>query len=308
MKPYKSSNAAPASGVQLLLLISVLSALLSGGILSFVARFFYLIILFPVVLGGAIGFASSIGVKRGKVRNPLIAAGIAAIAALVGYGSLNYGQYLNFRQSVAEEITKSGGTNAANMDELIDKALIDETGNKGFVGYIQFSAKQGMEITERGEGSGIKLDENFTYIYWLIELVAIKGIAIWMATKEAREPFCEHSQDWYQALEVIASGDLANQDQLIKALNSDDYAIAATMLRPVEEIALPCLNLTIQKSSDRFQDLYLIVQKTILNDKQQSESKSILEGLISIKQHEELLEGIISTKTLEKVEEKPPIS
>jgi hypothetical protein len=302
MKPYKPSNVAPASGVQLTLLISILSAVLSGGILSFVARFFYLIILFPAVLGGAIGFASSIGVKKGKVRNPLIAAGIAAIAALVGYGSLNYGQYLTFRQSAAEEITKSGGTTAANMDELIDKVLSDETGNKGFVGYIQFSAKQGMQITRSRGGNGIKLDETFTYIYWLIELAIIEGIAIWIATKAASEPFCEQSQDWYQAAGSIASVNLDNQDRLIKALNTDDFALAATFLKPEGLIPPPCLDLTIQLSPDPNQDLYLTVQKTSLNHKKQKETKVLLEGLISVKQQEELVEGLFPAETEEKIE------
>jgi hypothetical protein len=303
MKPYKPSNIAPASGVQLTLLISILSAVLSGGILSFIAKFFYLIVLFPAVLGGAIGFATSVGGNQGKVRNPLIAGGIAAIAALVGYGSLHFGQYLTFKQSFTEEIAQqSGGTPAANIDELIDEVLTKETGNKGFVGYVQFTAKQGMEITRSRGGSGIKLDETFTYIYWLIELAIIEGIAIWIAAKAAREPFCEQSQDWYQEPGSLASAALENQDQLIKALNTDDYAIAATFLKPEGEIAPPCLDLTIQLSPDPNQDRYLIVQKTSVNHKQQKETKVLLEGLISAKQQAELVEVLNSIETEEKVE------
>jgi hypothetical protein len=292
MKPYKPSNISPVNGTQLLLFSSILGAVISGGILSFVSQFFYLIILFPAVLGGCIGLSSSIGVNKGKVRNSLVAGAVAAIAAVVGYGSLNYGQYLSFKQSLTEEITKAGNLEGQTPDQIIDQILKVETGNTGFIGYMQNSAKQGLKITRSGRGNGIKLDQTFTLIYWLIELTIIEGIAVSMAVGAAREPFCEESQDWFGEEAYLARVELADQNQLIEALNADRYDVAATLLKIDEQMEPPLLDLTLRLSSSAIYDRFLTVKRTTVNNKGESSSVVILEGLISAKQQADLVENL----------------
>jgi hypothetical protein len=296
MKPYKPSNIAPANGIQLLLLSSIGGAVVGGAVLGFIAQFVYLILLFPAVLGGAVGFAASIGVKSGKVRNPAIAGAVALLAGVVSYGSMNYVQYLTFRQSFAKEMISESLATEQNSDKAIDDFLQQEVKNSGFIGYMQFSAKQGVQISRSGRSSGIKLDQTFTLIYWLIELAIIEGLAVWLATSAAKEPFCEQSQDWYGEAEPFASADLADQDRLVEALNSDNYVQAGTMLKDIGEIAPPYLSLSMQTSPTPIYGSFLVVNRIDLDRKKNTETKELLQGLITAKQKSELVANLDETK------------
>jgi len=292
MKPYKPSNIATVNGIQLLLLSSILGAILGGAVLGFISQFVYLIVLFPVVLGGAVGTASTIGVKLGKVRNPLIAGAVALLAGIISYGSLNYIQYLDSRQSFARDIVNINPENEQNSEKMFDEFLQQEVNNSGFIGYVQFSAKQGIQITRSGRSGGFKLDQTFTLVYWLIELAIIESLAVWLAVSAAQEPFCEEAQDWYGEENFLANAELKDQDQLIKALNSDNYAHAATMLNFLIGLDEPRLDLAVKLSPDPNQDCYLILKKITFNAKKQMSTDRLLEGLITAKQQTELVEFV----------------
>jgi hypothetical protein len=263
--------------------------------------------IFPAVLGGAVGFAANRGVKSGKVRDPAIAGVVALLAGVVSYGSMNYVQYLNFRQAFAKEIINLNLATEQNSQQAIDEFLQQEVNNSGFIGFMQFSAKQGTQISRSGEsGSGFKLDQTFTLIYWLIELAIIEGLAFGFATVAAKEPFCEQSHDWYGQPEPLTSADLADRDKLIEALNSDNYAQAGTLLKPEFEIAPPCLSLTIQMSPTPIYERFLVVNKVELDKKGNPITNEILQGLISSKQQNDLVAGLIEVKESQESTEDDP--
>jgi hypothetical protein len=291
MKPYKPSNIAPTRGIQLLLLAAILGGILTGGIFSFISRFIYLIVLFPAVMGGTVGFTNAIAVKTGKVRNPILSGAIAVLAGLIAYGSLNFGQYLYFRQTEAAEITKlSGIKSSSEIDGIIDSLLQEKTQATGFVGYIKSTAQDGINITRRGRDSGITLNETFTYAYWLLEIAIIGGIAFTLASNAAQEPFCEEAQDWYGDPTSLASVELKHQDQFIKALNNQDYEQAGTWLKPEGEIEHPRLDLLLHLSPAPDSDRYLKVNQVSLDAKGKVETNTVLDGLISPTQEASLMQ------------------
>ena len=95
-------------------------------------------------MGFGTGALLGVAVKTGKIRNPSIALGLGILGGIVAYGSLIYGQYINFRQET-EKIMQSDYniTDKKQVAEQINAVLQQETGDLGFVGFLKFSARQG---------------------------------------------------------------------------------------------------------------------------------------------------------------------
>jgi uncharacterized membrane protein YebE (DUF533 family) len=95
-------------------------------------------------MGFGTGALLGVAVKTGKIRNPSIALGLGILGGIVAYGSLIYGQYINFQQET-EKIMQSDYniTDKKQVAEQINAVLQQETGDLGFVGFLKFSARQG---------------------------------------------------------------------------------------------------------------------------------------------------------------------
>jgi hypothetical protein len=302
MKPYKPSNISPPEGIRNLTIVAIATGIITGCIIGFISQFFYLIILFPIIMGGAAGTAISLTVKSSKVRNPVLAAGFGSLTGLILYISMNYLQYMTFKQEVRKEIiTEIGTSDDAAIAQLTDDVLKEATGDSGFVGYVKYSAKQGINITRAGSsGSGITLDENATWIYSLIELVLISGIASYQAFTSASEPFCEEGKDWYGDKVWSGCVELSHKDEFLGLLKSETYHQAAKLILPQEDLELPRLDLYIQSCpASPVSNFVLTVCQTSLDSKKNVESKLLVTGLLTHRNRLDLLVNQIENQPVE---------
>ncbi len=235
----------PIGGVLLLFLLTLLVAPLLGGVVALIGyHFMYLIIAFPLLMGAAGGFVMAQGVRWGKVRDGVIAATFGVLLGLSIYGSYRYIEYRLVRDEVRAEIIKEmeaefGTSDAAIADEIFDEILVEKTGRGGFVGVILLDAQEGVSIAPARYGSdsaGLNIGTPLTWVYWLLEIVAVAGIAAFMASDAAQKPFCERHNRWYakeKSLGGVAPSQLEHSIGLLEGGEYPAFAGALHQKTPV---------------------------------------------------------------------------
>lgn len=199
--PYAPEGGFSPVGLVILLVGLSIAGIVLGVITHYVSRYFYLILLFPMLIGIAIGAVGAGLVKVGKIRTPWLA-GIAGL--LAGILAMLTQHYLDYRQ-FNEEVLKDkvnlqlGALMAPAGDrELIKRALAVNS----FFSYIDFKAHEGVQIKRARGGAndkGSNLGYVGTYIYWAVETLIVAGIVFSMTRKPALEPFCPITNEWKTA-------------------------------------------------------------------------------------------------------------
>lgn len=203
-RPYRPSGKSEPGAVPVLFLVCALAGLLVGVVEGLVAHYLIsLLILFPLALGLAVGAVAGWRVAAGKIRAPAIAAVAALCGGLVGQLTVDRMEYEFFRFEAAAKI--QAREPQADAEAVIQAYLVQETGNGGWVGFMQLQAQNGISL-KRGGGKGLKLTGIGCYVLWGIELLLAAGVAALMASSRAREPFCEHCRRWYDLDESLAAG------------------------------------------------------------------------------------------------------
>ena len=298
MRTYQPSNIAPSQGVAKLAISSLVSGAAIGGATAFISKFIYFIVLFPIAMGFVSGAAMGFAVKKGKIRNPITALGLGILGGLVTYGSLMYGQYINFQNEVETTLEREYNVTDKNQaKEQINNLLQQETGSSGFVGFVKMSAKEGITISRRG--SSFEIKDNFAYLLWLIELGIVGFLAASIPFKSANEPFNEQANEWYGEKQWVGSATEESKEELIRLLNMDDISGAAALLSSQTDLPTPRIDVYSQSSAGvAFSDSVITVSYISTNAKKQQESKDLLTGLVSESQRS-LLVPQISTPTSE---------
>lgn len=291
MKTYQPSNIAPSQGVAILAASSLVSGVAIGGATAFISKFIYFIVLFPIGMGFATGAVMGFAVKKGKIRNPITAVGLGLLGGLITYGSLMYGQYINFQQETEKIMAREYNiTDKSQSKEQINAILQQETGSSGFVGFLKMSAKEGTSISKGS--SKLKLNDTFTYLLWLIELGIVGFLAASIPFKSASEPFNEEGNEWYGEKQRIGSALEESKNELIRLLNIDDMAGASTLLSS-QDLPIPRIDVYSQScAAAPFSDSVVTVSYVSTNAKKQQESKDILTGLVTESQRSQLVPQI----------------
>ncbi|MBI3854129.1 MAG: hypothetical protein HY293_00395, partial [Planctomycetes bacterium] len=82
MAKYAPSGKVGPAGILLSVGFGLAAAAVCAVVFHFVGRFFYLILLFPLGWGLAVGAAAAAGVRAGKCRNAAVGLAAGAFAAL----------------------------------------------------------------------------------------------------------------------------------------------------------------------------------------------------------------------------------
>lgn len=267
MRKYRASGAAPAGGIVLLLLISVVSGVVVGGILWAVDNFLslYLVVLFPLLAGVIVGGILTLVVRGVKIRSPLAAGLIGLIGGLLIYSTYHSAlYYINFRGEAREALVE-GGSQApteADVDELTNAFLRAEVGDTGLVGYLKLAAQEGITITRAtsiSSESGIELKDNVLLGYWGLELLLVAlGVAV-AAGHAANEPFDENAGAWYGAPMLLAATTPKSRKELLNALKDGDYQRAGSLLT-TQELKYPRIEIVTRRAQDPTADVYVQVR------------------------------------------------
>ncbi len=201
-----------------------LAGIILGGIASFISRFFYLVLLFPIGIGLLLGWVGSRCIRAFKIRRPLTCGVAGFVAGCLAMLSMHYFDYRHFEVTLAAEagedlellqsIARDAERIKANPSDIPEEQRADVL---AFIGelekdpqlrrallvdslwsYLDFSAHQGVEL-KRGAGNGINLGYWGSYIYWGIEALIVAGIAFGVMKGAAAEPFCGECIAWKAA-------------------------------------------------------------------------------------------------------------
>jgi hypothetical protein len=202
--PYRPAGGFTSSGV--LMLIGAL--LVAGGVLGFVVHLvsqaFYLIILFPALIGAALGWLGSRMVKQGRVRSPLLGGLAGFLGGVLAMFMMHYFDYQQFRKNLASELAqmtpqereeKLGHINPADRQNV--DAVMKAGGREGMLGFMDYQAEQGVELKKASSsGKGLNLGYTGSYVYWGIEVLIVAGISFGMIRGAASEPYCSACDEW----------------------------------------------------------------------------------------------------------------
>jgi hypothetical protein len=298
LKPYQPSNTVTPSGFTWLLGAAIGSGVAIGSITQIISLAFYLVILFPALMGLGGGAALALAVQQGKVRNPTIAALFGALTGFILYGTMNGVGYWQFKQQIAGEIQQElGQLDAADINQVQNSYLKDKTGSTGFVGYLKSSAIDGVSIGKVGQ-SGVNLGEAGTWVYWLIELAIIDIIITAIAYMTAKKVFCESCDQWYGDSTAIGGVQASESNEFLSLVQNEHFQPAGKLLDTIAPVPVPNLIVEVQCCpSCKISPVNLTVNAMSRNSEGKVESKEMAQGLISLSQYSKLTEAAAARRS-----------
>jgi len=219
--PYRADGSiALGSALQIVGILGLLGILL-GVIFGYISRYFYLILLFPIVIGGCIGAAGSMCITRFHIRNPLLCGFAGFFAGCLAMFTIQYTGYRIFEKNLVVSLGEEGlavreialrreqiradWENATEDEKAVIQEL--ETNPEGLRAlrtnnvwrYMDLMAHHGVEINNGGGRGGINLGHTGSYLYWAVETLIVAGLAYSLMSKAAAAPYCNDCGQWKQA-------------------------------------------------------------------------------------------------------------
>jgi hypothetical protein len=210
-RPYESDGGFSAQGLLLTTVVGVAVAVATGVLAALVGRFFYAVLIFPLCIGAAVGAAQAWAVRHTKIRTPIACGAAGLVAGIVAVVTIHYVEYIDFQGAMSEAARDEealrqaiASTPDAEEREYLQEALelsqiftADATRVDSFTSYLDWSAKQGVEISSsRGSSTPLNLGYTGSCIYWGVEALIVALISAAMARSRASEPFCVACDAW----------------------------------------------------------------------------------------------------------------
>jgi hypothetical protein len=241
--PYRPDGGFGMVGSGILIGLSLLAAVALGWLLSFVERWMWLILIFPLIIGALVGVVGILAIKFGKVRSPALGGVAGLLAGCVAMLSMHYFDYLALRAETNRAIPPEGRAVLEVMTPAWIDALPREQqeparearrlvlGVKSFPAYMDFEATNGVTIQRTGHGGahdrGMNLGYVGSFIYWGVEVLIVAGVAFVLMKGAAAMPFCRDCQAWKTERKLgtltFRPGDVGGAG-LVAALGSGDVA------------------------------------------------------------------------------------
>jgi hypothetical protein len=312
MRSYQPSGIAPVLGILITVIGGTAAALFVGWLLFIFDHYgFFLILIFPAVAAFLVGFVVSQMIKVGKIRNPKVGAGLGIAAGLIVIASyFGFGYTIGFKNDVQELIQTIGAEGDSDISTLNQAGLTDTlaaraedaflqsyVGTTGFLGYLNFKAKEGTSVGIRR----LTLFNISGIFYWILKLIEM-GIVLLgvyaLAESAANEPFDEHNQQWYGEKTILFSSD-ADIASVNKALRQGDFENAALQLSS-PSAAAPYIVLSSRTvKNGKPSKIVLELDEVTLDSKDKETSKMFERGLVSAEQLDRLMVAKVSTNVVQ---------
>ena len=170
--PYQAVNAGRPAGLGLAVFFGLAAAVVVGLVAGLIRPHLWLIVIFPLFLGAAVGGLAGLGGRIGRARLPAATAAVGAGAALLAGAGLYYQDYLN---TVPEPL----------------RPLL------GFWKYMDLRAEAGVTLGKPGANDkGMNLGYTGSVIYWLVELGITAAAGATAAGAVVSSPFCGDCHRW----------------------------------------------------------------------------------------------------------------
>lgn len=217
-RAYRADGGLPAGGTLQLLGILGIVGMILGAIASFIAKFFYLVLVFPLAIGCCLGAIGDWGIKAFRIRNPLACGVVGFLAGCLAMLSMHYMEFRDFDGRLraalgpdADEVLQIARhipeykadweSQPEDLKQYITEMEQDPEGLRALQAdniwkYIDMQAHIGVELKRGGAGNGANLGYVGSYIYWGLEALIVAGITFSMMRTAAAEPFCRECRSW----------------------------------------------------------------------------------------------------------------
>jgi hypothetical protein len=220
-QPYVPDGGASITGSMLLMVVLLLFGAALGFVAHLVRQYFYLILIFPALIGLALGAVGVRIVRKGKIRNPLLGGVAGFVGGAAAMLAIHYFDFLEFKNTISKldpQIRELAKLPKAQREEAIALArdpgaareVLEAAAVETFPQFMDYSAKQGVEIKSSHSFSsrekGMNLGYVGSYIYWGAELLIVAGITFAMVRSETRQPYCCSCNEWkpWRKLGILA--------------------------------------------------------------------------------------------------------
>ncbi|HEX8342501.1 MAG TPA: hypothetical protein VF624_16485 [Tepidisphaeraceae bacterium] len=249
-KPYKADGGFETPG----LIMLATSMVVAGGVLGYLAHLInphlWLVLLFPMILGAALGAVAKYTIKKGRVRSPLIAGVVAFVGAAFMLALMHHFDYERFLRQLRAEVPQWQelramtpaerleaypppqpriGNVVAYSDQLKYNELLHgfrEIDVDSFGKYLSLKADDGIRLkSTRGssDSSGAPITGIGVYIYWIVEILIAATIAFFMGRSQAKMPYSRRSGVWKMP-QLLGSLDPAQKSDVVAALKNGNLA------------------------------------------------------------------------------------
>lgn len=219
VQPYTADGNFPPLGLALTLGGGLAAAVLVGFLASFIGQWFYLVVLFPFLIGLVLGGVGMAFIKAGKLRNPRLAGIAAVLSGVMAMGTMHY---FNYQRTL----------DAVNKLLPVDRGVLED--RISFAKYIDIRAKEGVTISRAAHNDkGMNLGYVGSYIYWLVELIVVVGVAWAMMHKTAAAPFCVDCNTWKNERR-LAEMTVDDEDMAVRAVQEGEVIRLLQCGQPIQ--------------------------------------------------------------------------
>jgi hypothetical protein len=169
VREYAAKPGASLLGILAMGVVGMFAAGLVGAIGSSIGQCFYLIVLFPIVMGFAVGAAMMVAAKKTKMHSPGIAGLLGLWCGVCTALAVHVCDYLWSMGSLPPGVTS-------------------------FPDFVKWEATEGVRLGTKG--GGINLGYTGSFIYWGIEMLIIAGLVFLVCFGTAGSPFCTECDEW----------------------------------------------------------------------------------------------------------------
>jgi hypothetical protein len=212
VRRYSPEGGFRSDGFLRLLLVLAVAAAGLGLAAYYVGKLFYLVILFPSLIGVALGALGIRMVKSGHLRDPWLGGLAGLLGGLLAMFVMHYAGYREFRTRMAEQVPPRvvalddeqliAALEAAKIESPYETVAVIHA-MKSFPSYMALRAHQGVEISNHG-GSPMNLGYYGSCIYWIVEVLIVALIALGMIRETASAPYCGPCANWKEQKTLAA--------------------------------------------------------------------------------------------------------
>jgi hypothetical protein len=181
-EPYRAARHSTHFGLVMLLVVAGAAAVGVGVLAAWLAQWIYVVVFFPLGIGLLVGVCGLVGVRTGRIADPLLAGSIGFVGACLALVTMHYGEYDRWLDT--REARQAGFREQWRKQDA------------GFMDYVDLRAVAGVKVPGRRGRGEINLGYTGSYIYWGAEFLLAGALSCWLMWQAAAKPFCTQCQSW----------------------------------------------------------------------------------------------------------------
>jgi hypothetical protein len=180
--------------------------------------FIYINLFITLGFGFLVGLCvNKLVIKKGKVRNPVLALTIGVLAGIIAlyfHWSIWIDLVINAGESYGN---KRIGVTVSNIEFLQVFSLI-------FQPSVVFEYINSVNEFGTWGIRGATVSGAFLWVIWAIEFVMVVAVSSFLPYLEAKKPFSESTDSWYEETTLPAYTFIENKEQLIEDINTNNHS------------------------------------------------------------------------------------